>query len=271
MTQSSVLPRLGLGTFRLQDDVVIDSVSSALELGYRHIDTASIYDNESAVGIALAQSQLARNEYFLTSKVWHDQLRADQVVDSIKASLQRLQTDYLDLALIHWPSPNGEVPIAETLAGLNEARKQGLTIHIGLSNFTIDQVSEARAAPGGEHLVTNQIEVHPFLNNQALVEHCQQHGLQVTAYMPLAVGNVMTDPTLQQIAERHSATPAQVSLAWLLARDLVIIPSSTRRAHQASNMAAFDLSLSPDDIAAINALDRGERHANPPFAPKWDA
>ncbi len=271
MTQNDVIPRLGLGTFRLKDDVVIESVSSALDLGYRHIDTAAIYDNENAVGMALAQSELARNQYFLTTKVWHDQLRADQVVDSIKSSLERLQTDYLDMVLIHWPSPKGEVPIAETLAGLNEARKQGLTIHIGLSNFTIDQVSEARAAPGGEHLVTNQIEVHPFLSNRALVHHCQQHGLQVTAYMPLAVGNVMKDPTLKQIAERHHVTPAQVSLAWLLARDLVIIPSSTRRAHQEANMKAFDVALSADELAAIDALDRGERHANPSFAPNWDA
>lgn len=271
MTQNNVLPPLGLGTFRLKDEVVIDSLSNALELGYRHIDTASIYDNESAVGVALAQSGLARNEYFLTSKVWHDQLRADQVVDSIKASLQRLQTDYLDLTLIHWPSPSGEVPIAETLAGLHEARNQGLTIHVGLSNFTTHQVTEARAAPGGEHLVNNQIEVHPFLNNRALVEHCQQHGLQVTAYMPLAVGNVMTDPTLQRIADQHHATPAQISLAWLLARDLVIIPSSTRRAHQQANREALAIDLSADDISAINGLDRGERHANPSFAPKWDA
>lgn len=270
MTSPSVLPKIGLGTFRLKDQAVIDSVSSALALGYRHIDTAQIYGNEAAVGIALQQSEVQRDNIFVTTKVWLDNLHEDDVVSSLQESLERLQLDQVDLALIHWPSPGGEVPIAETLKGLNRARNEGLVSHIGLSNFTIAQVDEAMAAPGGEFLVTNQVEVQPYLANRRLVAHCQQHGLQVTAYGPLAVGKVMDDPVLQAIGEQHQASAAQVTLAWLLARDLVVIPASTKPHHQEANLAARDLKLTDDEMARIDALDRNERITNPKFAPDWD-
>ncbi|WP_419307955.1 2,5-didehydrogluconate reductase DkgB [Chromohalobacter israelensis] len=269
-TQRTVLPRIGLGTFRLKDQDVIDSVISALSLGYRHIDTAQFYGNERAVGEALAQSHVPREEVFLTTKVWWDQLQPQALLDSLEESRRQLGVDYIDLALVHWPSPDDEVPMADYIGALNQAREQGLTRDIGVSNFTVAQIDRALSVPGGEHLITNQIEVHPYLANRKVVAHCQDKGLQVTGYMPLAVGKVMDDPVLQAIAEAHEATPAQIALAWVAARDIVVIPSSTKPAHQQSNLEAMRITLSAEEMARIDALDRGERIANPDFAPEWD-
>ena len=269
-TQRTVLPRIGLGTFRLKDQDVIDSVTSALSLGYRHIDTAQFYGNERAVGEALAQSHVPREEIFLTTKVWWDQLQPQALLDSLEESRRQLGVDYVDLALVHWPSPDDEVPMADYIGALNQAREQGLTRDIGVSNFTVAQIDRALSVPGGEHLITNQIEVHPFLANRKLVEHCQSKGLEVTAYMPLAVGKVMDDPVLKRIAQAHDASPAQIALAWIAARDIIVIPSSTKPANQKSNIEAMNIRLSDDEIEQINRLDRGDRQANPSFAPRWD-
>ncbi|MFC0337312.1 2,5-diketo-D-gluconate reductase B [Kushneria avicenniae] len=265
-----MIPDIGLGTYRLKGQDVIDSVTTALELGYRHIDTAQVYGNEAEVGQAIADSGVAREEVFLTTKIWTDRFHHDDLIKSLEESLERLGTDYVDLVLLHWPSPDNEVPVAESISALVEAKHRGLTRDIGVSNFTIAQIDEALGVEGGDQLITNQIEVHPFLANRALVDHCREKGLRVTGYMPLAVGKVMEDDTLKQIAESHEATSAQVALAWVAARDIVVIPSSTKRAHQQSNLDAMALSLSENEIERINALDRGERIANPSFAPVWD-
>ncbi len=271
MAQSNIIPRIGFGTYRLKDQQVIDSVKSALELGYRHIDTAQIYDNEQSVGEGIKQSGVPRDEIFLTTKVWWDRLRHDDLIASLEESCRKLGVDRVDLALIHWPSPDDEVPKEEYIGALNAAREKGLTRHIGVSNFTMTHLDEALSVPGGEHLITNQIEVHPFLANHKLVEYSQSKGLQVTGYMPLAVGKVMNEPVLQQIADDHDVTPAQVALAWVAARDIAVIPSSTKPEHQQSNLAALDLTLSEDEMTRIARLDVGERIANPDFAPQWDA
>lgn len=270
MTQTAHLPRIGLGTFRLKGQQVIDSVSSALKLGYRHIDTAQMYENEREVGEAIRQSGVPRDEIFLTTKVWWESLKHDELIASLEQSCAKLGVDRVDLALIHWPSPKGEVPMAEYIGALSEAREKGLTQHIGVSNFTTVQVDEALAVPGGENIVTNQVEVHPFLANRRVVEHCQAKGLQVTGYMPLAVGKVMNEPVLAQIAANHDVTPAQVALAWVVSRDIVVIPSSTKPAHQEANLKALSLSLGDDEIERIGRLDVGERIANPDFSPNWD-
>lgn len=270
MTDQHPLPAIGLGTFRIKGRELIDSVTSALDLGYRHIDTAQLYDNETEVGQAIRQSGVPREDIFLTTKVWFDRLKGEDLINSLEESLARLATDHVDLALIHWPSPNDEVPMAEYISALNHARERGLTRHIGISNFTIRQVDEALAAPGGDRIVTNQIEVHPYLANHKLVQHCQKAGLQVTGYMPLAVGKVMQDPVLQEIGRAHEATPAQIALAWVASRNLVVIPSSTKPAHQKANLAALQISLSAEDMARIDQLDANERIANPDFAPAWD-
>lgn len=270
MARTDILPRMGLGTFRLKGQDAFDSVTSALKLGYRLIDTAQMYGNEEDVGRAIRESGIPRDDIFVTTKVWWDRLRHDDLIASLEESNRKLGLEQVDLALIHWPSPNDEIPMAEYIGALNEARGKGLATRIGVSNFTIAQVDEALAAPGGDQLVTNQIEVHPFLANHKVVKHCQTQGLQVTGYMPLAVGKVMNEPVLNQIAADHDATPAQIALAWVLSRDIVVIPSSTKPSHQEANLEALDITLSGEEIERIGKLDVGERIANPDFAPAWD-
>ncbi len=270
MAQHSVIPSIGLGTFRLKGQDVKDSIKSALELGYRHIDTAQMYENEKEVGEAIRESGIPRKELFVTTKIWHERLEGDGPLTSLEESLEKLGLDYVDLTLIHWPSPNNLVPMKSYIGKLNEAREKGLTNHIGISNFTMAQVDKALSVSGGEHIVTNQIEVHPFLANKKLIKHCQDKGLQVTGYMPLAVGKVMKDPVLQEIGKMHDVTAAQVALAWVAQQGVVVIPSSTKPEHQKANLAAMDLELSVEQIQKIDALDAGERIANPDFAPVWD-
>lgn len=270
MARTTVLPSIGLGTFRLKEQDVIDSVTSALKLGYRHIDTAQMYENEEAVGKAIKQSGIPRDEIFLTTKVWWDRFKHDDLITSLEESCRKLGVDQVDLALLHWPSPKDEVPMSEYLGALGEAREKGLAKRIGVSNFTTAQIDEALSMPGGEHIVNNQIEVHPFLANRKLVEHCQSKGLQVTAYMPLAVGKVMDESVLKEIGKAHDATPAQIALAWVAQRDIVVIPSSTKPEHQKSNLEALNITLSSDEMTQIDKLDAGDRIANPDFAPAWD-
>lgn len=266
----NVIPAIGMGTFRLKGNDARDAVKSALSLGYRHIDTAQMYDNESEVGDGITSSGIPRREIFLTTKVWHDQLHGHDLINSLHDSLARLKTDHVDLTLIHWPSPEDQVPMAEYLGALKDAQREGLTRHIGVSNFTCAQMDQAVSILGEGAILTNQVEVHPFLANRKVVEHAQKLGITVTGYMPLAVGKVMEDETLIQIAEARNLTPAQVALAWVAARGVVVIPSSTRATHQKANLDALKVQLTADEMARIDALDRNERIANPGFAPDWD-
>lgn len=266
----STLPNIGMGTFRLKGNDAREAVKSALSLGYRHIDTAQMYENEAEVGDGITSSGIPRREIFLTTKIWHDQLRASDLINSLHDSLARLKTDHVDLTLIHWPSPDDEVPMAEYLGALRDAQREGLTRHIGISNFTCAQMDQAVEILGKDAILTNQVEVHPFLANRKVVEHAQKLGITVTGYMPLAVGKVMDDDTLQRIGQAHNATPAQIAIAWVAARGIVAIPSSTRPAHQKANLDALQITLSEEEIQAIDALDRGERIADPGFAPAWD-
>ncbi|WP_016854260.1 2,5-didehydrogluconate reductase DkgB [Halomonas smyrnensis] len=267
---ATTLPNPGFGTFRLEGDTLRDSLTTALEAGYRHVDTAQFYGNEAEVGDVLADSGIARDEIFLTTKVWHDRLVPGDLEKSVDESLERLKTDYVDLLLIHWPSPNDEVAMEDYLPALQKVKAAGKARHIGVSNFTCAQLDRAVSILGRGEILTNQIEVHPFLQNRQVIEKCREHGIEVTAFMPLAVGKVMEDATLKQIAERHDASPAQVALAWLKAQDIVTFPSSTKAKNIRSNLAAFDLTLSDEEMQAIAELDRGERIADPDFAPDWD-
>jgi 2,5-diketo-D-gluconate reductase B len=264
------IPPLGFGTFRLKGREVIDAVGTALELGYRHIDTAQIYDNEKEVGQAIAASGIARKELFVTTKIWITNLKPEKLIASLQESLHKLGVDQVDMTLVHWPSPEDKVPMEEYLPMLLEAREQGLTRAIGVSNFTINHLTQAIDLVGAENIATNQVEIHPFLHNHKLAEFARGQGIQLTAYMPLAVGKVMQDSVLQAIANAHQITPAQVTLAWLLQSEYVVIPSSTKRAHQQANLDAAHIQLSSEDVAAIAALERGERIADPDFAPAWD-
>lgn len=265
------IPAFGLGTFRLKDQVVVDSVRNALDLGYRAIDTAQIYGNEADVGDAIAASGVPRAELFVTTKVWTDNLPADKLLPSLRQSLDKLRSDYVDLTLVHWPSPRDAVPMAEYLHALADAQRQGLTRRIGISNFTIALTRQAIEIIGADAIATNQIEVHPYLQNRTLIGYLQQQGIHVTSYMTLAYGKVLQDPVIAAIAERHAATPAQVALAWALQQGHAVIPSSTKRENLASNLLAQSLRLEEADMAQIATLDRGERLANPAgIAPDWD-
>jgi 2,5-diketo-D-gluconate reductase B len=270
MTQA-IIPAIGLGTFRLQGQVVIDSVRNGLEAGYRHIDTAQIYGNEAEVGQAMADSGVPRGELFVTTKVWTENLTGDRLIPSLKDSLRKLRLEQLDLALIHWPSPDDAVPVAEYMAALAEAREQGLAKQIGVSNFTIAHLRQAVETIGAQQIATQQIEIHPYLQNRKVVDYARSQGIHVTAYMPLAYGKVTRDPVIVEIARRHNATPAQVALAWSLQQGYAVIPSSTSRVNLDSNLAASRLRLSAGDMAAIAALERNDRLANPDgLAPRWD-
>lgn len=264
------MPHIGLGTFRLQGQQAIDSVRNGLELGYRHIDTAQIYGNEAEVGAALAASSVARGEVFVTTKIWLDHLKGDALVPSLKESLRKLRLEQVDLTLIHWPSPGHAVPVAESMQALLAAREQGLSGAIGISNFPVALMVDAFDAVGAHNIATNQVELHPYLQNRRVAAFAREMGVRVTAYMPLAYGKVMDDKLIGAIAARHGATAAQVTLAWLLAKGYTVIPSSTRRANLAGNLAASELVLAREDIAAIDGLDRGERLVSPEFAPLWD-
>ncbi|MFC5523251.1 2,5-didehydrogluconate reductase DkgB [Polaromonas jejuensis] len=265
------IPAFGLGTFRLKDQVVIDSVSNALALGYRLIDTAQIYGNEAEVGQAIDASGVPRSELFLTTKIWTDNLAKDKLIPSLKDSLVKLRTDHVDLTLIHWPSPGGAVPLADTLGALAEAKKQGLTKQIGVSNFNRALLQEAIDTVGAANIATHQIELSPYLQNRKMVDFARSQGIHITSYMTLAYGKVLLDPVLLQIAQRHNATTAQVALAWAMQLGYAVIPSSTQRANLQGNLLAQQLRLTELDMAEIAALDRGERLVNPDgLAPRWD-
>ena len=264
------MPNLGLGTFRLKDQPLRDSLLQGLELGYRHIDTAQIYDNEAEVGQLMSESGVPRQDIYLTTKVWTSEFGPGKVIPSLEVSLEKLRTDYLDLALIHWPSPQDEVPMAVYLEQLAEAKARGLTREIGVSNFTVAQLKQAIEILGPGAIAHQQVEIHPLLQNRKVVEFCKDHGIAITAYMPLAYGKVMHDPVLQKIASKHATTPALISLAWLLQQGFTVIPSSTKREHLANNLKAADITLSDEEMSAIARLDINERIANPDFSPNWD-
>lgn len=265
------IPAFGLGTFRLKDDVVIASVKTALELGYRTIDTAQIYDNEAAVGQAVAESGIARDELFITTKIWIENLSKDKLIPSLKESLQKLRTDYVDLTLVHWPSPNDAVAVEEFMSALLEAKKQGLTRQIGISNFTIPLMERAIAAVGAENIATNQIELSPYLQNRKVVDWATEHGIHITSYMTLAYGKALKDEVIGRIAAKHNATAAQVILSWAIGEGYAVIPSSTKRENLASNLLALDLHLDVEDKKAIAALDCNDRLVSPEsLAPEWD-
>ncbi|MGE8548042.1 MAG: 2,5-didehydrogluconate reductase DkgB [Alcaligenes sp.] len=265
------IPSFGVGTFRLTGQTVIDSVRNALDLGYRSVDTAQIYGNEADVGQAIVQSGVPRSDLFVTTKIWTDNYAKSKLVPSLRESLEKLRTDYVDLTLIHWPAPGNGVELPEYMEALAEAKALGLTRRIGISNFNIELTKQAIAAVGKGELATNQIELSPYLQNAKLTAFLREQGIAVTSYMTLAYGKVLKDPVLAQIAQKHQATVAQVALAWALQLGYAVIPSSTKRENLASNLLARDLKLDAQDMAQIAALERNSREVDPEgLAPAWD-
>ncbi len=267
----SSLPSFGVGTFRLTGQTVIGSVRSALELGYRAIDTAQIYGNEAEVGQAIAESGVPRGELFVTTKIWTDNYAKARLVPSLRESLDKLGIEQVDLTLIHWPAPGNGVELPEFMEALAEAKALGLSRQIGVSNFNIALTRQAIAAVGEGEIATNQIELSPYLQNHALTAFLASQAITVTSYMTLAYGKVLKDPVLARIADKHQATVAQVALAWALQLGYAVIPSSTRREHLASNLLARDLRLDDEDMALIASLERNGREVSPEgLAPAWD-
>ncbi|QXW27240.1 2,5-didehydrogluconate reductase DkgB [Acinetobacter johnsonii] len=266
-----IVPKFGVGTFRLSGQTVIDSVKNALSAGYRAIDTAQIYGNEAEVGQAIAESPVQRSELFLTTKIWVDHYAPDRLIPSLKNSLSQLRTDAVDLTLIHWPAPQMNVDIPELMQTLLEAKKQGLTQHIGISNFNIALTQQAIDSISAEHIATNQIELSPYLQNEKLADFLQTQNIDVTSYMTLAYGKVLNDPVLMQIAQQHHASAAQIALAWALQKGYSVIPSSTKIEHLTANLRAQDIQLSSEDMLAIAGLERNGREVDPEnLAPEWD-
>jgi 2,5-diketo-D-gluconate reductase B len=269
-THGARIPALGLGTFRLDGRTAGRMVAYALEIGYRHIDTAQMYGNEAEVGAALASSGVARDEVWLTTKIWPDDFREGDLQRAAEQSVRRLRTEP-DLLLLHWPNPR--VPLRETIGALNEARRQGLTRQIGISNSPTALIRESVALSEAPLLV-NQVEYHPYLSQRAVLEELRAQGMALTAYSPVAQGQVFADRTLARIGERHGKNPGQVALRWLLQQDGVsAIPRSSREAHAKANLDVFDFALAAEEMAEISALARPQgRLVNPAgFAPRWDS
>jgi 2,5-diketo-D-gluconate reductase B len=267
-TQGISLPRLGLGTFRMQGDVCRAAVESALGLGYRHIDTAEMYGNEEAIGAAIAASRVARGDLHVTTKVWNENLAPDAIRSAFDASLKKLRLDHVDLYLVHWPARNMNLPaMFETLMKL---KQEGRTRAIGVANFNIallKTVVEEIKAP----IACNQIEYHVMLDQRKIAGYLAAKSIPLVAYCPLAQGRVASDETLMAIGRKHGASAAQVALKWLLDQDgVAAIPKASRTESQKANLDALKLVLDDADRKAIAALPKNRRCVNPGFAPAWD-
>jgi 2,5-diketo-D-gluconate reductase B len=267
-TQGIRLPRLGLGTFRMQGDACRAAVESALGLGYRHIDTAEMYGNEDAIGAAIAASSVARGDLHVTTKVWNENLAPDAIRRAFDASLKKLRLDQVDLYLVHWPAKAMNLPaMFETLMKL---KQEGLTRAIGVANFNsalLKTVVEQIKAP----IACNQVEYHVMLDQTPLRKYMSAKSIPLVAYCPLAQGRAASDPTLMAIGRKHGATAAQVALKWLLDQDNVAaIPKASRSESQKSNLDALNVGLDDEDLQAIGGLPKDKRFVNPGFSPVWD-
>ena len=262
------LPKLGLGTYRMQGDVCRAAVESALGLGYRHLDTAEMYGNEEAIGAALAASGISRSDLHITTKVWNENLAPDAIRRAFDASLKKLRLDQIDLYLVHWPARNMNLPaMFETLMKL---KQEGRTRAIGVANFNIallKTVVEEIKAP----VACNQVEYHVMLDQAPLRQYLTAKSIPLVAYCPLAQGRVASDEPLAAIGRKHNASAAQVALKWLLEQDgVAAIPKASRAESQQANLDALKVTLDDEDRKAIAALPKNKRCVSPGFAPAWD-
>jgi 2,5-diketo-D-gluconate reductase B len=263
------MPAIGYGTMEFPGRAT-ELVTHAINIGYRHIDTARKYGTEEQVGEGIRASGIARAELWVTTKVTELDAREADFLRSAETSLKALQLDYVDLLLVHWPQP--KVPFTETLGALAKAKRSGMTRHIGVSNFTLAMLEEAvRVCP--EPLITNQIEYHAYLPQDRMLAALKRHGMILTAYCPVARGQLLDDPVISEIAKAHGRTPAQICLRWLVQQPMVAaVPRALEEAHIAENLAVFDFALGEQEMQRISALRRRNvRIADPPErAPKWD-
>jgi 2,5-diketo-D-gluconate reductase B len=262
------IPAIGLGTWELRGRTCARLVEQALRLGYRHIDTAQVYDNEREVGEGLRASGVKRDEVFVTTKVWTSHFAPKDLERSVRESLARLRLTEVDLLLLHWPNP--QVPLSETLGALARVKQLGLCQHIGVSNFTVALVDEAVAACP-EPLVCNQVEYHPYLDQTKVKEACIRQGMAVVAYSPIAKGRIRNDRALVRIGDRYRKSAAQVCLRWLVQQNVAAIPRTSKLERLSENIGIFDFELFDQDMAEISAMGSvAGRLTNYGFAPKWD-
>lgn len=267
---TDAIPKLGLGTYGRTGDAGTAAILNALEIGYRHLDTAQSYDTESRVGEAARRSGLPRSELFITTKVADTRLDKSQFMDSVERSIETIGLGPVDLLLIHWPSQNDAVPLEDYVLALADAQRRGHARLIGVSNFPIAHLKRTERLLGPGAIVTNQVEIHPYLQAPKLVSYARSLGLTLTAYQPLCKGEVASDPLLKRIAEKHGVTASAVALAFLIAEGHVVIPASSSDANLRDNWQAQRVILDRDDMAAVRTLDRNYRRINPAKSPAWD-
>lgn len=262
------IPAIGLGTWELRGRACARLVEQALKLGYRHIDTAQVYENEREVGEGLRASGVRRDDVFVTTKVWTTHFAPNDLERSTKESLAKLRLSEIDLLLLHWPNP--QVPLSETLGALARVRELGMVRHIGVSNFTVALIEEAVAACPAP-LACDQVEYHPYLDQAKVREACARHGMGLVAYSPVARGRIKDDATLTRIGRAHGKTAAQVCLRWLVQQNVSAIPRTSRIERLSENIDIFDFALSDEEMARIFEMGSTKgRLTDYGFAPKWD-
>jgi diketogulonate reductase-like aldo/keto reductase len=262
------IPIIGFGTWELRGRACARLVEQALRLGYRHIDTAQVYENERDIGEGLRASGVPRSEVFISTRVWWTHFAPRELERSAKESLARLRLSEIDLLSLHWPNPH--VPLEETLGALCRMKTSGLARHIGISNFTVALMDEAVRLTS-EPLVTNQIEYHPYLDQSKVIAACRRHGLAVTAYSPIARGRVHGDPAIERIAAAHHKSAIQVTLRWLVQQNAIAIPRTSKVERLSENLAVFDFALSPAEMAEMSRLTKPNgRLVTASWAPAWD-
>jgi 2,5-diketo-D-gluconate reductase B len=264
------IPKIGFGTYGRVGEAGIAAILTALEVGYRHLDTAQTYGSEAFVGEAVSRSGLRRDDVFITTKISSENLDEGKLIPSLRHSLNQIGVDHVDLCLIHWPAPHGRIPLATYMHQIVEAQALGLTRLIGVSNFTIALLKEAERLIGSGRIATNQIELNPLFANHKIADFCTAGGVLVTCYQPIAQGRVSDHPILTPIARHHDATEEQIAIAYELSKGYAAIPTSGRPERIRSNFAATALRLTPEDVAAIDAIAPGARSIDPDWGPDWD-
>lgn len=262
------VPEIGLGTYKLHERECANAVRMALEIGYRHIDTAQMYKNGREIGEAIKISNVSREDIFLTTKIWHTNLEHDDVLQTTEESLRHLNTPYVDLLLIHWP--NEQYDLRETIEAMLVLRDQGKAMNIGVSNFPLSllkKVNEEIRAP----IFCNQIEFHPYIDQLDTLDYAIENDILITAYSPIARGKVEEDDVIREIAVNHGKTPVQVALRWLIEQENVVaVPKASSREHLEENFEVYDFQLTDEEFDQIDQLEKKTRLVNPSFAPEWD-
>lgn len=262
LNDGNEIPILGFGTWKLEGQACLEMVRTALDAGYRHIDTAHRYNNHDMVAKAIERSDLEREDIFITTKIWRDSLEPTALKDQFMKALTELNTKYIDMILIHWP--NRDVPIAETYSAMKELQDNNLALSIGVSNFTIHHLQDAIDA--GFKPAVNQVEFHPSLYQKDLLEFCRDNDIQTEAYSPLAQGEDIDHEVINAIAGKYNVTPAQITIAWLVNKDIIALPRSSNKDHVRENIAALDIKLDTEDINTLDGLGEGNRLLTPEYA-----